>query len=124
MSKAKAPRVSKPEKKALKAVERARAAYTRTETHVGDLRLSLDRSEKKLARRTDRLAAAEAALAALVTPASAPEPSSGAAPADAGTSAPAASANGAIEKPAASANGATASTRTRSRRKAAAPSDA
>ncbi|HZS90432.1 MAG TPA: hypothetical protein VFE42_23440 [Chloroflexota bacterium] len=63
----KAQRTASREKKALQRVERARNAYTRAENRLGALRLRLDLAERKLARRAERLALAEATLTALAT---------------------------------------------------------
>jgi hypothetical protein len=91
----KAHRTTDRERKALQRVKLARTAYTRAENRLGALRLRLDLAERKLARRAERLAGAEADLAALasVPMPSAPESSPESVPA----TAPAAP-NGAKEK--------------------------
>jgi hypothetical protein len=94
----KAQRTAVREKKALQSVERARNAYTRAENRLGALRLRLDLAERKLARRAERLALAEATLSALAMGQTATAPN--AVPETAQAAAPA-SANGTREKAAA-----------------------
>lgn len=69
---AKSRRTPKAEQKTLRRIARARAAYTKAEDRIGDLRLRLSRAEQKLAKRAARLSDAEAALAALAAPAPPP----------------------------------------------------
>lgn len=69
---AKSRRPPKAEKQAMRRITRARAAYTKVEDRIGDLRLRLSRAEQKLAKRAANLSSAEAALAALAAPAMTP----------------------------------------------------
>lgn len=62
-------RRAEPDKRVMKRLEGARAAYTKAEDRLAVARARLARAEARLATRTARLSAAESDIAALATPA-------------------------------------------------------